>query len=248
MIDKIQNKESAWKPLLIGLTVVILYKFWKKLSLKFLSGNSDSLYIHSQMAYTFFRAAAAIFGITVLKKYYYNYKVELSLDKFLLFNFIIILPAYFFIRLALFKFGFDQKAFSTELPFNFFTGAFEEIFFRGLIFIGLAHYMKTYWAMILSAILFSLWHFDVIFYWPEYIIIFCWGFYAAICFANGASLFSLTLFHFVWDQIFFGINWEFISDNSAARAIELSAILQICLLIFGSIFVFFKFRQKKRPV
>ena len=240
MLQKYKNAEDCIKLLTIGMAGIVLYKIWKKLSMALPLFGTDDLYIFSQSAFTIYRIFATILGLFLIKKYYSNYKKEFQFDNFLIFNLFIVLPIYFFTRYLIFNFKFSINIFLTEIPFNFFTGTFEEIFFRALIMIGLLKFMKPIWAILTSALIFSLWHYDVILYWPDYFLIFLWGVYAGLCYQRGASLLSLSLFHFLWDQVFFGFYWEIPPGVSINKLVAVLAISEIILLILVMGLVFFK--------
>jgi membrane protease YdiL (CAAX protease family) len=147
-------------------------------------------------------------GLLIIKKYFKKFKQEFKIGNFNIFILnAVFLVAYFFSRYLLQNFKFYISSFKLEIFFNFFTGTFEEIFFRGIILVGIAQYLKPVPSILLSAFLFAIWHYDVVNYPFEYFHLFAWGVYAGFCYLYGSSLLSLSLFHFLWDQIYFGLDW-----------------------------------------
>ena len=136
----------------------------------------------------------------------------------------------------MFNFSFNWVHFIFELFFNLTTGTFEEVFFRGLILIGLSQYLKPFQSIILTSAIFSLWHYDVVSHPIEYLNIFIWSLYAGYCFLNGASLLSLALFHFFWDQIIFGFYWDNVLDISP----YLTSLLIIIFILISYLVLFKK--------
>lgn len=231
MLKKYKNVQDSSKLLILGIAGIILYKVWKKVSMAFPLIETDNFYLYSQSLNTVYRILATVIGFIFIKKYFCDYKRELRLDRFLLINALLVIPLYFLSRYMLFSFGFKFNSFLIEIPFNFFTGTFEEILFRAFIMIGLMRFMKPIWAILLSSLLFSLWHYDVVGYWPEYILIFLWGVYAGLSYLWGASLLSLCLFHFLWDQVFFGFSWEFPQGVSSEKLMAIEALAEMVLLV-----------------
>ncbi len=208
-LDKLQHKGP--QVLIYGFLLIAIYKVWKTAAYSWFiqSLESDIQYASFELAKTIYRIAATIAGVLILRKYFSQYKREIFKDnvKITCFSLLIILPLVFISRTWMFDFSFFPKSFIRELFFNFFTGTFEEIAFRGLILVGLAQYLNPLLSVFLSSVIFSLWHYDVIEHYSSYFFIFTWGFYAGLSYLRGNSLFSLIIFHFLWDQIFFGLNW-----------------------------------------
>ncbi len=206
--------------LIYGILLMATYKIWKYVVFNFFIQyqDEDTHYYLTQACYTLYRIFATVVGMFIMIKYYQNFKMKFFKDNFKItaINLFLILPIFFFAHWLSFDVSFYLARFLKEVFFNVFTGSFEEIVFRGLILVGLAQYFKPMTSIFLSSLLFSLWHYDVINDPIAYVGLFFWSFYAGLCYLRGASLASLILFHFLWDQIFFGFNWSStieLSDN-----------------------------------
>jgi len=119
-------------------------------------------------------------------------------------------PLTFFI-LKLRFFGlpvFELRRFFLEIPINLFTGISEEFVFRGMILFGLMHYMGKWKAIIFSSLYFMLWHYDVVQLPLPLFAIFLASVFFCVVFVKGASLLTLSIVHFLYDQIHYGLGWE----------------------------------------
>ncbi|MFA6239042.1 MAG: CPBP family intramembrane glutamic endopeptidase [Bacteriovorax sp.] len=199
--------------LLYGFLGIVLYKCWKYfINIALIEGAQATKwrYIVEQSSHSGFRFLATFLGLIFMQKHYKEFVSEFFIGKkeIFFFNILLIIPVYFLARYLTFGYSFDGGIFFFEFFFNMSVGAFEEIFFRGIILVGLSQYFKPMASIVLSSLLFSLWHFDVVSTYVNYIDIFVWSIYASLCFMYGASLLSLILFHYLWDLVFFGFGWD----------------------------------------
>jgi membrane protease YdiL (CAAX protease family) len=118
------------------------------------------------------------------------------------------------------------EQFSWELPINLFTGISEEFVFRGMIFIGLWKFLGRWKALLISSFYFAIWHYDVTQDLLGLTAIFFAGCFFSLAFSSGASLLTLSIFHFVYDQIHFGLIWT----RNESIAYDVSITLAHCLL------------------
>jgi len=209
--------------LIYGILGISLYKVWKYIvSHFFIQDGSSFTYYEEQIFFTLYRMIASLVGIFLLKKFFRTFKDEwfFGEKKYYISNLFIIIPLWFLMHYQVNNFSFRPFHFTGELFFNFFTGTFEEIFFRGLILVGLSQYFAPLKSTIIASALFSIWHYDVTHLAGDFINIFLFGVYAGLCYLNGASLFSLILFHFLWDQVVFGFGWKSISGGSSDLIIQ----------------------------
>lgn len=236
--SKLSSNSKKISILGFGLIVVIIYKIWKHLVLGFSANHLEfSGYYFEQIYFNVFRISASILGVVLIKKNYKDFKAcwTIGNKKIFICNIFFIIPLYFISRYAMFDFSFKLINFSLELFFNFFTGTFEEIFFRGIILVGISQYLKPGKSILLTSVIFALWHYDVVFHPVYFLSIFIWSMFAGICFLNGASLLSLIIFHFLWDQVYFGFGWWEMSNISVFK-IEFAPnmiILFFTILLFG---------------
>lgn len=219
--------------LIYGLLGVILYKIWKFLIIHLIPFPNPTLrYYLEQTFFTLYRLFISIGGAYLLSKYFVNFKNEWKIggDRYFKTNFFILIPLWFFIHIFLLGFTPDQTQFIWELFFNIFTGSFEEIFFRGLILVGFSQYISPRKSLILSSLLFSIWHFDVFSNPADYLASFLFGMYLGLCYLHGTTLLSLILVHFLWDQVVFGFNWGKFSGLDTAGTNNLIIMVDIFLI------------------
>lgn len=234
--SKLKEEANAKHLLILGLIVIILYKVWKNFIIGF-HDSSSSLgvyYYFDQTGFSVYRALASALGLFLIQKNYVNFKAEFLIGhkKIALLN---IFSLVLFLGLNLtFKGGFIFRIshFSKELFFNFLTGSFEEIIFRGILLVVFARYFRPMKSIFISSLLFSLWHYDVVSSGFEYVIIFLWSCVTGLSYYVGASLLSLIIVHFLWDQIHFGFYWDTMPGLISSVYAFLLCLMSIVFFIF----------------
>ncbi|MCX6118680.1 MAG: CPBP family intramembrane metalloprotease [Proteobacteria bacterium] len=115
--------------------------------------------------------------------------------------------------------------FMFELYFNFFTGISEEFIFRGLLFGGLCWFFSPLKSIFFSSALFSLFHLRPSANISDYIFWFVAGLSLCAFFARGGGLVILCVFHFLWDQLHYGLRWPDANGFSYITALILLDVL-----------------------
>jgi membrane protease YdiL (CAAX protease family) len=103
---------------------------------------------------------------------------------------------------------FEAVRFERELLFNSCTGFFEEFAFRGLLFAGMYRFLGAWKAVLASAMIFAIWHFDVSVRFDHLLFLVVTGVFYALAMQAGASLLVMSLAHFAWDQAVYGLRWQ----------------------------------------
>ena len=167
-------------------------------------------YLSFQLYCSFFRALSICLGSVVLSLVY-----RVNTDSFLGIKskvgilFLPYLIFYFAIHLLSFTPSLLKlEYFLYEIFFNIFVGFFEEIIFRGLIFLGLYRWLGFWRASLITSFLFALWHLDVISDKLDYIYLFTFSIVFCLAMAKGVSLLILSIVHFLIDQIHYGLIWK----------------------------------------
>lgn len=241
---KLKNNHADKNILFLGILGIVIYKIWKYVVSLFLPyGESSFNYYAEQSLYTFYRIIATLIGAFLLGKFYKEIKSELGFGakKYYLANFLVLIPFWFLIHYLFVDSKFYLSSFKFELVFNLFTGSFEEIFFRGLILVGLSQYFNKFKSILMSSLIFTIWHYDVVNYQLDYLAIFIFSIYFGLCYLNGSSLLSLVLIHFLWDQVVFGFYWGRIGNLNDYQT---SNIILIADIILTSSFTFYFFRKQ----
>lgn len=215
--------------LFISILMFIGYKTWKwYLRNEGINPNDD--YIKYEALSTLFRLFG---GIVCIASAFILYSDRASLYKsknrslfFLQFFFVL---GFYILKIFTVDATISSFRFQLELPINLTVGFFEEGLFRALLLAGLARYMKINTAVVLSAVIFSLFHFDVIDGYNDYFRIFISGINFALLYILGASILELSLLHFAWDQIVYSITGNGNNDFIAVTTYE---ILFLGILIF----------------
>lgn len=235
--DKLKLQPKSKIGIVFSVAVLMIYKIWKFFILQLVSnGTANTHYTFEQYSFTAYRILATVAGLLFLKAAYKNFKSEFRIGngRIFLINIFFLLPLFLNFHLFLLIFNFNWLRFRDEMFFNLFVATFEEILFRGIFLVALTQYYKPFQAILISAIFFAFWHIDVYQNFSSLAFIFLWGLYAAMCFQFGASLLSLILFHFLWDQIVFGLFWGG-GVEVAAQTIDIlsSAMFVIAALYFN---------------
>ena len=252
LVNKFENKLKAsaneWIIVSSGILLIVIYKFWKITIHKYSYLNSyGNDYQFNQICLSFYRIVASIAGVFLISKYFKNNSFEFQLGnmRILFLNIFVFIPCLWLSRYFLFGLSFSINNFIFEAIINFFVGSFEEIAFRGLILIGLSRLLSPLKSILLSSLIFALWHYDVVPNSWEYIFIFLWGTYAALCIYRGASLLSLILFHYLWDLVMFGCGFENVNNIPYPLINGVDAALNILFILI----LFHKsFAEKNRHV
>jgi len=219
IIPNLKRDKNKIALLVIAIILFVVYKLWKFFFIeRFMGVLPYEHYYGHQFLLTIYRVIATIIGSLIFFKFYHNPKSQLKINihnKYL-WIFSAHLVTLFCLRFLFNDFSFlSIKSFLFEIFFNLFTGSWEELIFKGMLLIGLYKITnKKYLSIIICAIVFSLWHYDVVFHNLKFISIFTWALFSSICFFNGASLLLLIIYHFVWDQICFGFLWQNIINET----------------------------------
>lgn len=207
---KIISKNQARLSIVLSLGILILYKVFKWYLRSGVGLDPYRDYLTFETYNTCFRAFGAIVCILFC---YFVYKKREALYELINKKIISFLSFYIFLFiLAKILFheykGINLKSFHIELYFNIFTGLFEEFAFRGMLFSGLCYFLDFKKSAIISSIIFSLWHYDVYNYIYPFIALFTTSLLFSFLFHYRASLLLLSFFHFLQDQIHFGVSWK----------------------------------------
>lgn len=203
---KVGGRTEAKQMVFWSVVLCMTYKVWKLINRAYLHNDPIADYIQYEEFNTIYRFLGTLIGFWLIRIYYQSsqdtFRLIHSWKSFLV---EILYPVGF----GLMVFVIDDVEwhwfrFKTELPFNFFTGFFEEFAMRGLLFVGLLQLLGLRKAILTSSLLFSLWHYDVYQQLESYISTFLVGVIMATLYAEGSSLVSLALNHFVWDQFAYG--------------------------------------------
>ncbi len=197
--------------LLIFVTATILfYKLYKRYILSIgydLECDDYCAYLFDQKMFTVYRAILGLSGL------FLAYKCKLLVTKinnlsFTLVSYFLLLPYLFFSTLYFSSVSFMPNEFFNDLFFNLFTGIYEEVFFRILLFGILRRHLSVLKSAIISSLVFSFWHLDVSSGPMFLFFVFSFGMYAALAMTKKVSGIELIMFHFVWDQVMFGLTWS----------------------------------------
>ena len=201
---------------LAGILMSVTYKIGKYLLWSEFKIDPTDDYYEWQFYCTVYRILGAVFGFMLIRWAYSNFEREIKLGNPTLFtiNLLLIIPLLFVLRAHYFDYTIVPIHFYWELFFNSFTGLFEEAAFRGMLFAGLAYFTGISRAAFISSFIFSIWHLDTTTNINSLLIIFILGMFDSYSYYLGASLMSLSLFHFLWDQVVLGIDWNPISNIS----------------------------------
>ena len=112
------------------------------------------------------------------------------------------------------------------------VGFWEEFAFRGLIFTALCRILSFKPALITSSIYFSLWHFDVYTNSIAFIEAFLISSVFTTFYYLGVSLLSLSIIHFLWDQVHFGFFWHNSHSSNLYDLVKPTYELAFVLLSF----------------
>ncbi len=234
----IGSKSTAQKALIWGLVLLVIYKIWKW----FLRAALDLHPIADYMVYeglsTIFRFVGAVASIILVLRYYkikdalFNLKKWDPNIKFIIFFIIGKILLFFVFHNAVVK---GSSSVMFEFVVNFIVGFWEEFSFRGLLLVGFVSFMGPKKALILSSLIFSLWHFDVSHYVIDFVSLFFWGIIFGALYITGSSLVILSIMHFIWDWIFFSFEWNLPPNPSF--------IAQTYDYFYGLFFAFIAFKK-----
>jgi membrane protease YdiL (CAAX protease family) len=226
--EVIKSKKHAVIGIIICLVTILIYKYFKYYMRNFYLSQEES-YLIKETAYTLFRAFSSIIGVMTCWWSYKSVKFMVKKDKLPVWTFYtIFLVIYFILKILCYKFDFHSiTTFAYEGFFNIFTGISEEYLFRGLLMAGLAYLMNVHLAIFLSSFIFTIWHIDVVQSYYSLIDIMAFSYVFSYAYRKGHSLFSLSIFHFLIDQIHFGFSWKmgfFIYDYLLVALLVISTI------------------------
>lgn len=228
----IKSKKHAQALILAGILIFMGYKGWKLLGISSFGISSLSNYYEYQTYLTYYRIAASFMALGVIYKCVSGFKNIFTVGnkKVLALNFLFLI-FFFLLRYLTTEIGlFPIQAVSYEVFFNFFTGTFEEFVFTGMIFFPLTFFISPFRAALITSVTFSLWHIDVTNSYSNLIWIALFSMYIRYSFQRGSSLMALALFHFLWDQIFFGFVWG-VMASYYLTSINILTIAMTCFLI-----------------
>jgi len=190
-----------------GILLIIAFKFWKFYLRSYMGLDPSADYLLYETLSAIFRALNSIFGIALCAWGYAQFKTHIKcINRSTQLIFFVYPIAYFLIR-CIFNDLVGAPNFSVEIVFNVFTGISEEFLFRGLIFAGLWQLIGFWPGVILSSVIFSAWHFDVGGGVFNYLSLFFASLVYSFGFTSGVGLITLSMVHFLWDQIFYGLQW-----------------------------------------
>jgi membrane protease YdiL (CAAX protease family) len=190
-----------------GILLIIAFKFWKFYLRSYMGLDPSADYLLYETLSTIFRALNSIFGIALCVWGYAQFKTySKGINRSAQLIFFVYPIAYFLIR-YIFNNLIGAPNFSAELVFNVFTGISEEFLFRGMILAGLWQLIGFWPGAILSSTIFSAWHFDVGGDAFNYLSLFFASLVYSFGFASGVGLITLSMVHFIGDQIFYGLQW-----------------------------------------
>lgn len=206
--DLYNSNKDANTALLLSVLMAISYKAWKWYLRDIVNLDPIHDYFNYETYSTFFRYFGAVICLVTAYNLHNDKSNLLKTNSRLVFFPLLLFPLGFFvIKSHLFGFSFLYVKFMQELPINFGVGFWEESLFRGLLFTSLCRYMKTSYAVIFSGLLFTAWHFDLDISLQEFVGIFLVSYYFTLIYILGASIFQISVLHFIWDQIHFGFIW-----------------------------------------
>lgn len=234
--------------LVLGLGLAISYKLFK-VYINQLVANDPSItglikYQTQQSGYTLFRALASIAGIIIVVKTYKNPREQFKFKQSKWPEFLgAMLVIYFLIKTIFYSGPIRIDSFYyLEAVFNFFTGFSEEFVFRGIIMISLIKLLKKdILAIIISASVFSIWHWDVFNGFWHFIDLGIMGLFFGYAFYAGCSLLNLSLFHFLWDQVYFGFVW-----GDLSRTTNIGYFITMQVFILTATYIIYK-KMGKNP-
>lgn len=235
-----ETNKKANLAICISLFMALAYKGWKwylrnKLGL---SPTQDYLtYEIFSTGFRYFGAFVCLFSAYILHARKDNLLKEQG--KFIYIPLILFPLGCFALKSQIQEVSFSAIMFLQELPINLAVGFWEEGAFRALLFAGMCRYMKVPWALIISGILFSAWHLDVYSNPWAFIEIFLISGSFTLFYVLGASILQLSLIHFIWDQIHFGLIWE---GGVQSNAIHLYEFVFLILLSFT---VYYKSKSRR---
>jgi membrane protease YdiL (CAAX protease family) len=231
----IKNSKRA---LLISLALIFFYKLWKIIVKEYLGVvPSEDYYLYEGLntAYRYFGAILSVYLCA-----------QWVIDKTLVFSkkidryswlLILYLVIYFSYRAFFSIKPTSYEIFIFEFIVNFSVGFFEEYAFRGLLLLSLIKFMGTPVAIIISSVIFSIWHYDV---YPKelfpYLLAFLFSVNMSLLVVLKRSLFQLAIFHFLFDQIYF-------NTFGVPNKYELWLVLEVLLMVM--IFLFKRNATKK---
>lgn len=190
--------------LICGITLSLVYKLYK-MSAPFVLGENN--YHLNQIYYSIYRL---VIGISIFAYIYYKEKISFKFKKFfniMAFSYLILtfLIKYYFYS----GFKFHSSIFIFESSTNFCVGLFEEAIFRLLIFKSLREILDIKKAVIISSLIFSLWHFDVYgFDLVSYIGAFTFGIFMAIFYEYSQNILYSVIIHAMFDILWSGLYWN----------------------------------------
>jgi membrane protease YdiL (CAAX protease family) len=200
------ESKDNYKLIFGGIVLAIVYKFWK-----LFCGNFTHNYFIEQILFSFFRIAASVVAFELLKKQNDSF-VGLILFKEKVKSISFILSYVFFVFIVYYflfdSFTFQIKIFAFEMVINSIVGVFEELLFRGLLFLSFRKKIGFFFSLFLSSFIFSIWHYDVVSNWSNYISIFTFGVFACVLLENGFGFISLIFMHAAYDLIHYGFDWN----------------------------------------
>ena len=230
--SEIKSPKHAYILATAGLIIVLTYKLWKY----FLRRGIDPIidYYAYEAGATCFRVLGTLMGLFLIRWAYTKPRAQLKIGNHLIgfVNILIIIPLFFLFRSQYFVFALNTWHFGIELFFNFFVGTFEELMFRGALFASLFYFLGVARAALLSSLIFSLWHLDVTTDVSSLFFMFLYGVFDCYCYYLGATLLSLSIFHFLWDQVRYGIQWQgYFESNEVTQMMGLYSLVAVIIIL-----------------
>ncbi len=238
--DLFESNKKANLAIFISVFIALAYKGWKWYLRNKMGFDPSQDYFTYEIYSTGFRYFGAF--VCLASAYFLHASKDNLLKgqgKFIYVPLILFPIGYLVIQSQILGFSFSNLRFLQELPINLAVGFWEEGAFRALLFAGFCRYMKVPWALIVSGVLFSAWHFDVYSNLWAFVEIFLISSCFTLIYVLGASVLQLSLMHFVWDQIHFGLVWGHGSQGHEMLIYELVVLLVL------SFIVYFKSRSSK---
>lgn len=236
-----ESNKKANLAIFISIFMAVAYKIWKWYLRNKMGLDPSQDYLTYEIFSTGFRYLGAF--VCLLSAYFLHVSKDNLLKgqgKFIYVPLILFPMGYLLIKNQMLGFSFSSVRFLQELPINLAVGFWEEGAFRALLFAGFCRYMRVPWALILSGVLFSAWHFDVYSNIIAFVEIFLISSCITLIYVLGASVLQLSIMHFVWDQIHFGLIWGQGTYGHVIRIYELVVLLVLSLVIYSKKFYYTK--------
>ena len=216
--------------IVISLFAIVAYKLWKYFLREEWLLDPKLDYVEYEAWSTMFRGINTVVGVAGAWWVLYGPRVQFRLTwgraSWVVLGYTI---SYVAIKAISSVGSFHLQGFLYEVPVNLLTGLSEEFLFRGLLLVGVARVAGVRVGFIVSAIVFTLFHFDSHATVVGFTHVALAGILYALAFWRGASLLMLSLLHFLWDQIHFGLRWE--STHPAVNDLLVLAVTTAAIIL-----------------